>query len=298
MRVLVFGGTGLLGAHLVTRLRADGHDVAVASRRAPADPALAWQACDIGRAHDVQSAFDRQRPEVVVHLAAALQFACQNDPALAVQVNVAGTNHVLQAARASGTRHVLFASSQAAYGESSGELTEDTPPSASTSLYGRAKWLEEQLGEAHAARGGLRFTALRFAALIGLGDVGGPGMASVRKAIERTRLGTDVDVPEAGGDEKGQLTHVDDAVDATLALMHAPVLRHRMYNVAGPAANHLSLRDYHAAVCRLFPAAGRVHFSGRARSLGSLSTQRLQDDTGWRPRVSVDEALRRMYGAR
>ena len=218
MRVLVFGGTGMLGSHLCARLLEDGHEVGVASRRRPAVAEIAWVACDIREPSAVRAAIAQRRPEVVVHFAASLQFACQNDPALAVEVNIAGTNNVLKAAREGGCRQVVFASSQAAYGESSGELTESTAPAASTSLYGRAKWFEEQLGETYAARGDLRFTALRFGAVIGKGDVGGPGMASVRKSIELTHAGADVDVPEASGDELAQLTYVDDATNATVAI--------------------------------------------------------------------------------
>ena len=296
MRVIVFGGTGMLGSHLSDKLRREGHEVGIASRRRPAVAAMPWVACDIRDPAAVRAAMAELRPEVVVHFAAALQFACQNDPALAVEVNIAGTNNVLTAAKEAGCRQVVFASSQAAYGESSGELTESAAPAASTSLYGRAKWFEELLGETHAARGDFRFTALRFGAVIGKGEVGGPGMASVRKSIELTHTGADVDVPEASGEELAQLTYVDDAVDATLALMTAPVLRHTVYNVAGPAANYISLREYHATVRRLFPHAGQARFRGRARSLGSLSTRRLEEDTGFRPRVSVEDALRAMYG--
>jgi len=297
-RVLVFGGTGLLGRHLTEALSARGAAVTIASRHPPSDPGAAhWVCCDVANAEQVAEAYRQARPEQVVQLAAALQMACEARPQVVVGTNLAGTDAVLQGAARHGVEHVFLASSLAIYGDLEGELDESRAPGASAGLYGCAKWLEERLGVRYAALHGFRFTAMRYCAVFGPSEATSAGMAQVRKRIESSRLGAPVTIAEASGNEMAQLTYVSDAVDATLALMAARNLRHAEYNIAGPRENYMSLRDYHAHVAALFPRTGDVTFTGRAKSGGLPCIDRLTQDTGFVPSVGVTEGLRRMYAA-
>ena len=296
-RVLVFGGTGLLGRHLASTLTSRGAEVSVASRHAPAQAGAArWVRCDMRDEDQVAAAYRAARPECVVHLAAALQMACEAEPELVVGTNLCGTDAILRGAAAYSCARVIFASSLAVYGEGQGLLDESQAPGASPSLYGCAKWFEEILGARYARLHRFRFTALRYSAIFGRGEVSSAGMARVRQRIESARLGAPVSIAEAGGHEKAQLTYVGDAVDATLAVMSAGELHHTVYNVAGPRENYLSLLDYHAALKALFPGMADVAFTGQARSAGKLSTDRLTRDTGFMPSIRVAEGLRLMYG--
>ena len=297
-QVLIFGGTGLLGRHLTEALSARGAAVTVASRHPPSDPGVArWVCCDITNAEQVAEAYRQARPEHVVQLAAALQMACEAHPELVVGTNLAGTDAVLRNAAKHDVEHVFLASSLAIYGELQGELDESLAPNASAGLYGCAKWLEEKLGVRYAALHGFRFTALRYCAVFGPSEAASAGMAQVRKRIESTRLGAPITIAEASGDEKAQLTYVSDAVDATLALMSASELRHAEYNIAGPRENYMSLRDYHAQIASLFPRTADVTFTGRAKSGGLPRIDRLTQDAGFVPSISVVDGLRRIYPA-
>jgi UDP-glucose 4-epimerase len=288
----------LLGRHLTEALALLGGEVTAASRSGVSPGSgVRWIHCDISSPQQVANAYVASRPEWVLHLAAALQLACERQPELTVGTNLVGTDAVLREAARSSVSQLVFASSLAAYGESEGELDEVQAPGVSTSLYGCAKWFEERLGEAYARVNGFRFTALRFSGIFGQGDVASAGMAQVRQRIESTRFGRSVEVCEANGDEKAQLTYVSDAVDATLAVILSERLNHAVYNVAGPPENYISLRGYHDAIKSLFRSAGDVTFTGLARSAGMLSTTRLRDDTGFSPSISVVEGLRRMYAS-
>lgn len=295
-RVLVFGGTGLLGRHLVEALWARGAAVTIASRRPPGDANVArWVRCDVANEDQVAEAYRQARPEHVVQLAAALQMACEARPEVVVGTNLAGTDAVLRNAARHDVGHVLLASSLAIYGELEGELDESRAPGPSAGLYGSGKCLEEKLGARYATLHGFRFTAMRYCAVFGPGDATSAGMAQVRKRIESTRLGVPARIAEVSGDEMAQLTYVSDAVDATLALMSASKLRHTEYNIAGPRENYMSLRDYHTTVASLFPSTAEVAFTGRARSGGLPCLDRLARDTGFVPSVGVVEGLRLMY---
>lgn len=294
MRVALIGGTGLIGTASAEALLAAGHSVTLISRHAPAPPedAVHWIHGDIAEAGEIRKALAEARPDAVLHLAAYLQFACEQNPAEAVRVNVDGTLNVLEACRSLGIGRVVFGGSIASYGERADLMREDDPPAASTGLYGMTKRLGEMLGARYAALHGLRFVSLRYGGVFGPVAVKSAGMALVRQRIRETARGEDVPIDGASGSECFHLTHVSDAAGATLAALVHPRPAYPVYNVAGPQSNYLSLEDMHRIVCRLAPGAGRAIFKGRGKSTGPVDTSRLQTDLGFLPAVSVETGLR------
>ncbi|MFN8526283.1 MAG: NAD-dependent epimerase/dehydratase family protein [Chloroflexota bacterium] len=123
MRALVTGAAGFVGANLVRRLLADGHDVHVVLRP-DSDP---WRLRDIwprllpvhGDLTDASSthaALAEAEPEWVFHLAAHGAYPTQRDHSQILQTNVQGTAHLLLAARAAGARAFVHAGSSSEYG--------------------------------------------------------------------------------------------------------------------------------------------------------------------------------------
>jgi UDP-glucose 4-epimerase len=127
VRVLVTGGAGFIGSHIVDALLARGDDVAMADhlRRSPQPwfgEALLRGAqlyvADVRDLDALRPAFEAARPEVVLHLAAQadVRHSVANPP-FDAQVNVAGTVSVLEGAREVGARRVVMASTAAVYGD-------------------------------------------------------------------------------------------------------------------------------------------------------------------------------------
>lgn len=293
MRVALIGGTGLIGTASAAALLAAGHSVTLISRNAPGRPSRgpAWVRGDIGDAAGIRAALAEARPDAVLHLAAYLQFACEQNPAEAVRVNVDGTLNVLEACRDLGIARLVFGGSIATYGERADLMREDDPPAAATGLYGMTKRLGEMLGARYAALHRLTFVSLRYGGVFGPVEVKSAGMALVRQRIRETARGADVVIEGASGNERFHLTHVTDAAAATLAALSHPRPAHQVYNVAGPDANYLSLAEMHGVVRRLAPGAGRAVFSGRGKSAGPVDTTRLRADLGFVPTVSVEAGL-------
>jgi nucleoside-diphosphate-sugar epimerase len=293
MRVAVIGGTGLIGTASADALVAAGHGVTLVSRHppGPAENGTSWVRGDIGEAAAIRAALAEIRPDAVLHLAAYLQFACEQNPAEAIRVNVDGTLNVLEACRELAIRRFVFGGSIASYGERADLMREEDPPVAATGLYGMTKRLGEMLGSRYAALHGLTFVSLRYGGVFGPVEVKSAGMALVRQRIKETARGKDVVVEGANGSERFHLTHVNDAAGATVAAITHPKPAHQVYNVAGPPGNYMSLEEMHAAVRRLVPDAGKAIFSGRARSAGPVDTTRLREDLGFAPAVSVEAGL-------
>jgi nucleoside-diphosphate-sugar epimerase len=131
-RALVTGGTGFVGANLVRRLLADGHETYVLLR-AHHDP---WRlatirsnvhvvAGDVADRSDVSRALDAVRPDWLFHLAAYGAYPTQTDPRLAARTNVIGTVTLLEEAAARGFDAFVHAGSSSEYGRKDHAPTED-----------------------------------------------------------------------------------------------------------------------------------------------------------------------------
>jgi UDP-glucose 4-epimerase len=300
MRLLVYGGSGLIGRHVVDLALRNGAQVCVASRRRPPGlrAGVRWIQCDITNSEDVLESMRSSGAERVLLLAALLQFECDERPEEAIRVNVGGTANVLGAARICGVTRVVFGSSIAVYGKTAARMVEVGWEYGKTGLYGVTKLLAEALGSQMARQSSFEFIALRYSAIIGpsngVGDTtaSSSGMSLVRQNILKTASGCDVTIADASGEEMTHVTHVSDASDATWrALTHASP-QFDVYNVAGPSSNYVSLRDLHRAVAVASPRAGMVTWGRPARSSGPVDTSRIANDLGFIPRVQLADAIR------
>ncbi|MEX0730125.1 MAG: NAD(P)-dependent oxidoreductase [Aquisalimonadaceae bacterium] len=291
MRILITGATGLIGKPVLERLaNADQETVAFVRRPFNAGSNVTVELGDIRDAGAINKVIEKYRPDVVIHMAALLQFACEDDPRLAADVNVIGTLNILEACRAYDVSRLVFGSSIAAYGMRTDLMHEDDPLSVNMSVYGETKRLGEVVGARYAALGGSEFVALRYSGIFGPGAVASRGMAMARHLIKTTATEGDVVIPDVIGEETTHMTYLDDAVEATALIALSPTpLPHTIYNIAGPDENFLTLQQFHDAVRRVVPTAGKARFAGpRARSAGPVNTSRIRADTGFEPRFTVE----------
>ena len=155
MRVLVTGGAGFIGSHIVDALVDDGHEVSVvddltSGREADLNPGARLFNVDITHYDDLHQAFEAARPEVVHHLAAQSTVArSMEDPYGDSLVNVGGTINVLRLCVKSGAGRIVFASSSAVYGDPSYVPMDETHP---VNAYGRSKLAGEKVLETTNAR--------------------------------------------------------------------------------------------------------------------------------------------------
>jgi UDP-glucose 4-epimerase len=175
MRILVTGGAGFIGSHLVDRFVADGHDVVAlddlsSGKAAQVNARARLVAADV-RGKEARAAVLAFAPEVVCHHAAQMDVRRSVvDPAFDADVNLVGLNNVVEAARQGGALvHVLFASSGGAmYGEQETYPAPESHPTRPESPYGLAKAVSEQYLDWYRRFYGIGYTALRY------GNVYGP----------------------------------------------------------------------------------------------------------------------------
>jgi len=176
VRIIVTGGAGFIGSHIVDTYLAGGHDVLAldslwehgGGRRINVPERASFVHMDI-RDENVMRIFHEFKPELVSHHAAQHSVAISSrDPKYDADVNVMGLLNVLDASVKAGVRKVIFASSGATFGTPERfPITENTPQRP-TSPYGITKMVAEHYLRFYQSEKGLDFTALRY------GNVYGP----------------------------------------------------------------------------------------------------------------------------
>ena len=177
MRILVTGGAGFIGSHIVDQCIAAGHAVAVVDnlwdegggKKTNLNPQARFYHADITDESSLNHVFDEVQPEVVSHQAAQHSVAISTkNPKLDARVNVLGLLNVLNNCTRVGTRKIVFASSGATYGTPVRLPIDEDVLQRPESPYGITKMVAEYYlrywQEAH----GLTYTALRY------GNVYGP----------------------------------------------------------------------------------------------------------------------------
>jgi len=176
MRIIVTGGAGFIGSHVVDAYLAEGHELLVldslwehgGGRREHVPTSVAFVQMDI-RDPGLAAIFREFKPEIVNHHAAQHSVAIgSRDPRYDADVNVMGLLNVLEAARGCGARKVIFASSAATYGTPQSLPVDENAPQRPQSPYGITKMVAEHYLRFYRAEYGLDFTALRY------GNVYGP----------------------------------------------------------------------------------------------------------------------------
>lgn len=305
-RVLVTGGCGFIGSHLVQALLARGARVRVL------DDLSSGRAENLGAARD-----DVELHEADVRDATAVARACEGvavvyhqaarpsvprsveDPQGTFDVNVLGTHHLLLAARAAGARRLVMASSSSVYGDQPELPKHEGMAPMPASPYAAQKLAGEQLGMAFSRSLGLEVVALRYFNVYGPRQDPTSAYAAVIPAFAAALLAGRAPTIYGDGEQTRDFTYVEDVVRANLAAGDVAGAGGHALNVAG--GRRVSLLELYGQLARLCGAEGRapVHAPPRPGDVRDslASVARAAEVLGWRPEVPLDEGLARTVAA-
>ena len=218
-RVLVTGGSGFIGRHVVATLTAGGAHVRVVDLQPHPDPEVEIVLGDIADAATIQAAYDGGI-DYVVHLAAVTSVLKSiQQPELTYQTNVAGTHRVLEGAREAGVRAFVLASTNAVTGPMEEPKITERERLRPLTPYGASKAAGEMMMSAYTAVYGVRCTAIRLTNVYGLGMQAKDSI--VARLMRAIRLGSGFEVYGDGLQVRDYVNVTDVVSAATLALSDA-----------------------------------------------------------------------------
>jgi UDP-glucose 4-epimerase len=303
VRILVTGGAGFIGSHVVDAFLGAGHEVSVVDNLATGNSA--WLVGKPARLHvvDLRSArladvFDAERPEVVAHLAAqAAVSRSVVDPSFDASVNVMGGLNLLDCCRRAGVRKVIYSSSGGAgYGDTEVVPTPEGHLSAPCSPYGVAKVAMEHYTAALGAIYGWNAVSLRYA------NVYGPrqnpeGEAGVVAIFCTRLLHGQTCVINGDGKQTRDYTYVGDVAAANLAALERPTLSGHFNIGTGVETTVVDLFERLARAAGLDATPTHAPARPGEQRRSCLDPSRAARELGWRPTMSLDEGLARTYGS-
>jgi UDP-glucose 4-epimerase len=303
MRVLVTGGAGFIGSHLVDALVARGDDVVVLDDLSTGyagnvSPAARLVEGDVADRPTTETAV--AGAELVFHLAAARAvLRSVLDPLTTDRVNTSGTLNLLESSRAAGVRRVVSTSSSSVYGGATVLPTPESAPVLPRSPYAVSKLAGEHYARVYWELHGLETVSLRLFNVFGPRQRSDSQYAAVIPLfIDALRSGRP---PEVHGDgrQSRDFTYVDDVVAAFLAAGDAPAERcaGKVYNIAG--GRDYTLLDLLEALSQILGTSVEPRHTEQRpgdvpHSLGDASAAAA--DLGWEAAVSFDEGLKRTAG--
>ena len=294
-KVLVTGGAGFIGSHLVDKLVELGHKVAVvdnlSSGRLPnVNKVATFYHVDIATPA-IDDVFRRERPEVVFHHAAQASVQSSiDDPVRDTEVNILGSLRLIDNARRHNARKFVFASTGGAmYGNPEYLPCDETHPVGPMSPYGLSKYVVEQYLDLFRKTWDLDYTVLRYA------NVYGPrqdpeGEAGVVAIFSRLMLLGERPKIYGTGEQERDFVYVSDVVDANLLAMKGHP--GGVYNVGtgvGTSVNRLFQLLKEKLNYRWRPNYEPAR-PGEVFKV-SLDNSRARQELEWVPRVSLEEGL-------
>ena len=301
MKVLITGGAGFIGSHIVELLR--GTDIVPvvldnlsSGKRSNLSSDVRLQVMDILDS-EMEGFFQEERFDAVIHLAAqtSVPYSLER-PEIDCRVNIQGIVQVLEACRKSGVRRVLFPSSAAVYGDGAELPVAETAGVCPGSFYGLSKLTSEKYLALYQEIYGLEYVTMRYSNVYGerQGDGGEGGVVSIfaRKLRQNEPL-----IIFGDGGQTRDFIYVGDVARANCSALTAPAANiNKILNIS--TRTQTSVADL---IKTLEKSAGRnVEKSFAAPRAGDIYHSMLDNRAAmaalhWKPEIDIAAGLERTY---
>ncbi|MDH4269374.1 MAG: NAD-dependent epimerase/dehydratase family protein [Dehalococcoidia bacterium] len=294
MKVLVTGGAGFIGSHLVDALIKQGCQAVVVDnlstgRSENVNPAAAFYQVDIG-SPELETIFEREKPEIVGHQAAQTVIQkSMEDPVFDARQNILGSLNLISQCLRSGVKRVVYASSAGVYGEPRHRPVDESHPVVPVSYYGISKHTVEHYLHLSHLQNSLSYAVLRYS------NVYGPrqspkGEAGVVAIFTCQMLQGERPTMFGKGDKTRDYVYVADVVTANLLAMEKSISG--VFNIG--TGVETSDQEMFDLLAELTGYKGNPHYApvrkGEIYRI-CLDSGKAQKEIGWQPRFALREGL-------
>lgn len=308
MKILVTGGLGLIGHHVVERLESLGHEVSVTDTRTnygiipqtEIDYLMTERMkkiktdriypIDIAMGANIDWLFERHTPDIVIHMASfPRQKVVNANPAMGARTMMEGLLNLCESAKKYKTKKFLYISSSMVYGDFTDDVTEDYDCKPQ-GQYGIMKLAGEHLVKDYSRRGCFNHTIIRPSAVYGPLDVEDRVIAKFMLTAMR---GGVLNVNGAG--ETLDFTFVEDAADGIVAAALSDNADNKTYNIT--KSHSRTLLDA-ANLAVKYAGKGSINVRDKDAdfpSRGALNIDAARKDFGYDPKVDVEEGFQKYY---
>jgi UDP-glucose 4-epimerase len=289
MKILVTGGSGFIGSHVVDKLRAKGVGVRVFEATMPTfrNDIEYYQ----GSILDLSAlAFAMNGIDAVMHLAAIADVKdVYNDPHYSESINVRGTINVLEAARRAGVKRIVYGSTTWVYSEAaSNDVDEMTPLHAPSHLYTATKLAGEYYCQSYSKLYGMGVTILRYGIPYGPRARDGAVIPIfVRKALNGEPLTIAGD-----GSQFRKFVYVEDLAEGNVLALQS-VAKNKIYNLDG--SQKITIKQIAETIKKVIGNVTIEYTPARPGDFGGkeVSSELAKKELGWEARTSFEEGVRR-----
>jgi len=299
-RLLVTGGGGFVGSHLVDELLSKNNEVVVADnfsegQRKWVDDRATVVETDLTDSKDVHSVVDSEF-DAVFHLASHSD-PNDDDPRRQFRANTTMTHELLHAARESGIKKFAYTSSSTVYGEAPRPTPEDYAPLEPISVYGASKLADEGLLSTYAHSHGFTVWNFRFANVVGPRLRG----AVIPDFIEKLRDNPETLTVLGDGRQEKSYIHVEDCVDAMICIVENGAELNKSgsmqtYNLGTKTTT--SVNEIAEIVSEILGVDPKLSYTGGNQGwIGDVSRMRLSieklTNLGWKSKRESNQAVRK-----
>lgn len=305
MKILVTGGAGFIGSHVVARLLERGDEVVIVdninsyydpelkrARLAVLTKGAQLYEIDIADFDALEEVFKIHSFDLIYHIAAqaGVRYSLSH-PEVYIRTNEVGTKNILELARTHGTPPIIFASSSSVYGDlTATPFREDGELGEALSVYAATKQTGEALCKEYAVAFGMNVTAVRFFTVYG--PWGRPDMA-LFSFTEKILQGESIEIYNHG-DMKRDFTYIDDIVKGLLLISEKAPQGFTIYNLG--RGTPVALLDFVTALEKALGVS--VNIVKKPMQPGDMketyaSTKKAEEELGFKANVSIEEGIQR-----
>ncbi len=298
MKILVTGGAGFIGSHIVDGLISKGYEVVVVDNLSSGkienvNQKARFYQVDISNREEIEGVFLREKPSIVNHHAAQknVRLSVEN-PIFYLRDNGIGTLNILENCRKYNTEKIVFASTGGAIYDSSDLPVRETSKLNPLSPYGITKLLGELYLKFYNETYGLRYVSLRY------GNVYGPrqdaeGEAGVVSIFANSMIQNKAPVIFGDGEQTRDFVYVNDVVNANILAIESSKADNNPFNIA--TCKETSINEIFLMLKKIMGYEGdAVHTKSKEGEIRRifLSYDKAKSALDWQPQTALEAGLK------